>query len=207
MHPCQRRIAVDSSIRQRPCLRSLKMLDLGITFLSLLFVLGFVLASQWPIKRPALLRALGVGENDKAGEDSVAKTKIYLIKEINNMADKNEIAATLADLIRTDGAGSWPPKANHSPDAWPLALRPFQEIYFEMATDLATAEVSLDDSVNVARILRFREKFRELLQERVDLVQVRDVLRNVTDEQWNAISRDVCNAFYCCVAACRHAYR
>lgn len=183
------------------------MLDLRITVLSLLCVLGFFVASQWPMKRPALLRALGVTENHKSDEASVTKTKIQFINEINNMADKNEIAAAMADLIRTDGAGSWPPKANHSLDAWPLALRPFQEIYFEMATDLATAEVSLDDSVNVARILRFREKFRGLLEERVDITQVRDVLKNVADEQWNVILRDVCNAFYCCVAACRHAYR
>jgi hypothetical protein len=76
-----------------------------------------------------------------------------------------------------------------------------------MATDLANTEASLDDSVNVARILHFREKFRRLLEERVDIIQVRGVLKSVENEQWDIISRDVWNAFYCCVAACRHAYR
>jgi hypothetical protein len=97
---------VDCSLNQQPYPSFLKMLDLGIILLSLLNVLGFFVVSQWPMKRPALLRALGVATNRKNDEDSSVKSRFQLIKEINNMARKNEIAATMADLIRTDGAGS-----------------------------------------------------------------------------------------------------
>lgn len=88
-----------------------------------------------------------------------------------------------------------------------MSIRPFQEIYHEMSADLATAEVSLDDEANAVRIVRFREKFRKLLDDRVDVVELRKLMKNAEEGRWDVLPRDVYNAFYCCIAACRHAYR
>ena len=79
------------------------------------------------------------------------------------------------DMIQKDGAGTWPPNANHDKMIWPMALRPYMNIYLEMAPLLPQATPSLNDQVNVARISAFRQRFGELLQERVNLVEVTKV--------------------------------
>jgi hypothetical protein len=130
-----------------------------------------------------------------------------LLQEINNMADCHETAALLADLIRKDGAGFWPPRAEHDHTAWPAALRPYREIYEEVAPLLPTEHVSLDDDVNKARITRFRTRLQQLLREQVDLAQVEALLVAADAGRWDVFPRDTYNAFYSCVAWCRHAYR
>ncbi|KAH6845777.1 hypothetical protein B0I37DRAFT_344917 [Chaetomium sp. MPI-CAGE-AT-0009] len=130
-----------------------------------------------------------------------------LLKEINNMAECHETAALLADLIRKDGAGCWPPRAEHDHTAWPAALRPYREIYEEVAPLLPTEHVSLDDEVNKARINNFRSRLQQLLHERVNLAQVEELLSAADAGRWDVFPRDTYNAFYACVAWCRHAYR
>ena len=127
--------------------------------------------------------------------------------ELDRLAESHEIIVVLEDLIREDGAGAWPPNANHSHATWPEALKPFKETWLTMAPWLASAEASLDDAANRLRIDRFRSQFRQLLKEKVDLIQVRTLLENVDHGRWDVVPRDTYNAFYCCIASCRHAYR
>ncbi|KAK0718467.1 hypothetical protein B0T26DRAFT_741428 [Lasiosphaeria miniovina] len=129
------------------------------------------------------------------------------IRRILKLADYHETAARLADLIHKDGADSWPPRANHVHSAWPVALRPYKEIYREMAPLLPAANVSLDDELNRQRIDSFRSRFETLLHDRVNLKQVTQLLDAADAGRWDVFPRDIYNAFYCCIAWCRHAYR
>lgn len=128
-------------------------------------------------------------------------------EDIQNLAECHETAALLTDLIHKDGAGEWPPRANHDHTTWPAALRPYREIYEEMVPLLATSNVSLNDEVNRARITNFRSRFQTLLHQRVDLDEVEKLLKAAEAGQWDIFPRDTYNAFYCCIAWCRHAYR
>lgn len=136
-----------------------------------------------------------------------AKRAAKNYREITTLADSHETASLLTKLIAEDGAGSWPPRANHDGAAWPAPLRPYQEIYLELGPLLPSAKASLDDEANAARIADFRSKFREQLRSRVDLAQVRGLLEAADAGRWDMFPRDIYNAFYCCVATCRHAYR
>jgi hypothetical protein len=129
------------------------------------------------------------------------------LQDIHNLAECHETAALLADLIHKDGAGEWPPRSNHDHTTWPAVLRPYREVYEEMVPLLATANVSLDDEVNMARITDFRSRFRTLLQDRIDLDEVEILLKAAEAGQWDVFPRDTFNAFYCYIAWCRHAYR
>ena len=126
------------------------------------------------------------------------------IRDIMELAEYHETAARLADLIKKDGAGTWPPRVNL---AWPAALRPFMDIYHEMAPLLPAATASLDDEVNRERIDRFRARFSKLLHDRVNLAEVTQLLADADAGRWDVFPRDAYNAFYCCIAWCRHAYR
>jgi hypothetical protein len=97
------------------------------------------------------------------------------IKAIQALADHHEVAEILSDMIRKDGAGSWPPNANHVHRTWPSPLQPYKDIYLELAPLLPQAAPSLNDAVNIARIDEFRRRFRKSLRERVDLVMVKKV--------------------------------
>jgi hypothetical protein len=99
------------------------------------------------------------------------------IEEIKGLAEHHEVAEILTDMIHKDGAGSWPPNANHAHGTWPAALQPYKEIYLELAPLLPQAIPSLDDEVNITRIKEFRQRFRSSLRERVDLGEVRKVRR------------------------------
>lgn len=129
------------------------------------------------------------------------------IKAINHLANSHEAAAILADLIHKDGAGSWPPRSNHDLATWPAALRPYREIYNEMTPLLPALNVSTDDNVNRERITNFRAHFRKLLDDKVDLKAVNRLLAAADAGQWDVFPRDAYNAFYACLAWCRHAYR
>ncbi|KAI1082078.1 hypothetical protein F5B20DRAFT_588167 [Whalleya microplaca] len=133
-------------------------------------------------------------------------SKDQRLQDIEALADRHETAAALATLIHTDGAGSWPPRANHDTSTWPEALRPYKEIYLELAPLIPKETVSLDDEVNTAHILDFRSQFRRLLRN-VDLAKVKQLLEAADAGQWDVFPRDVYNAFYCCIASSRHAYR
>lgn len=97
------------------------------------------------------------------------------VEHIKVLARCHKVAEVIYDLIKKDGAGSWPPNANHARSTWPIPLLPYKEIYLELAEFLPQAVPSLDDQVNIVRINKFRRRFRSLLAERVDLVAVKQV--------------------------------
>jgi hypothetical protein len=97
------------------------------------------------------------------------------IEDIKHLTEKHEVAALLGDLIHQDGAGSWPPRANHTESTWPAPLRTYKEIYDELAPLIPQATPSLDDDVNLERITAFRRRFRDLLAEKTDLTAVKEV--------------------------------
>ncbi|KAK6084492.1 hypothetical protein SCUP234_03281 [Seiridium cupressi] len=117
------------------------------------------------------------------------------------------MAEVLTTMIDKDGAGAWPPRSNHARYAWPRALRPYQEIYEELAPLIPNDIPSLNDDLNRMRIADFRSQFKKKLSERIDLAKVKRLLEAADAGQWDILPRDVYNAFYCCVASCRHAYR
>ncbi|KAI1394364.1 uncharacterized protein F4822DRAFT_387985 [Hypoxylon trugodes] len=129
------------------------------------------------------------------------------IRDIESLVDYHETAAVLAELIHTDGAGAWPPRANHTYSTWPESIRGYTAIYEEMAPLIPQETPSLDDEVNKERIESFRSRFRKLLQGKVDLVQVRSLLEAAEAGRWDVFPRDMYNAFYCCISWSRHAYR
>ncbi|KAH7318230.1 hypothetical protein B0I35DRAFT_237799 [Stachybotrys elegans] len=175
----------------------------------LLFPLGsiftlFVLSpwSSWP-KR--ILRSPSLLPNRSTLYITDPRTKI--IRDIQHLAESHETAATMADMIQKDGAGSWPPRANHQHETWPAPLRVYKEIFMEMSSVMAIEKASLDDACDIKRIAGNRAMFRKLLSERVDMAQVRAILEAAEGGQWDIIPRDTYNAFYNCIAMCRHAYR
>ncbi|KAI2473630.1 hypothetical protein F4781DRAFT_379654 [Annulohypoxylon bovei var. microspora] len=127
------------------------------------------------------------------------------IEHVRSLASQNTVAASLALMVDRDGAGDWPPKANH--DSWPEPLLPYKTIFLELLPWLATATPSLDDAVNTERRETYRGTMKKLLQDRVHLASVMKILEDVEADNWSLISRDVLNAFYCCICVCRHAYR
>ncbi len=159
----------------------------------------------WFLGPAATLPKLGL----TSGEDELSVTNYNqeLLQDIKGLAERHETAALLADLIHKDGAGEWPPRSNHATATWPAALRPYREVYEEMAPLLPTATASLDDEINRVRIAHFRSHFQALLRERVDLAQVETLLKAAEAGQWDIFPRDTYNGFYACIAWCRHAYR
>ncbi|KAF7455533.1 hypothetical protein A1F99_027910 [Pyrenophora tritici-repentis] len=140
-------------------------------------------------------------------QKTVSNKRHGKIEAIKALTEHHEVAELLSDLIQKDGAGSWPPNTNHVHATWPSPLRAYKEIYLELAPLLPQEEPPLDDKVNVKLISEFRERFRELLRERVNLVEVKKLLEAADAGRWVDFPRDVYNAFYCCVASSRHAYR
>ncbi|KAI0481314.1 hypothetical protein GGR56DRAFT_688989 [Xylariaceae sp. FL0804] len=173
------------------------------------FVCG-VLASAWSIAFLALWlprRSSFPRDTHTRGVAVTPRVKDKMIREITNLAGQHDLAAAFSDLVHEDGAGSWPPRANYELIDWPEAIRPYKEIYLEMAPLLPAETPSLDDQVNIQRIATFRLRFQQLLAERVDMTQVRELLEAADSGRWDVIGRDTYNAFYCCLASCRHAYR
>lgn len=127
------------------------------------------------------------------------------IQNLRTLTGRHETASILLELLDKDGAGAWPPKANH--DSWPMALRAYKETYLELAPLLSTAEPSLDDNVNIKRMHQYRSLMRKLLTERINIVQIEDIMAAVEAGDWENFPRDAYNGFYACIAVCRHAYR
>lgn len=91
------------------------------------------------------------------------------------MTEYHEVAEVLDDLIQKDGAGSWPPNANHRSLSWPVPLRPYQEIQVELASLLPQENPSLDDQLNTVRIAEYRQQFQSLLREGVNIAKLKKV--------------------------------
>ena len=129
----------------------------------------------------------------------------HMIQHINSLKGHHEIASRLHELVEKDGAGDWPPRANH--DLWPAALLPYKDIYLELVPLLPAEVPSLDDNVNYERRGAYRSLMRKLLSERINIVEVEKILAGTEAGNWDILPRDAYNGFYCCVAVCRHAYR
>ncbi len=129
---------------------------------------------------------------------------ISRIQDLRTLKGRHETASILTELFDRDGAGAWPPKANH--DSYPMALRPYKDIYLELVPLLSAAEPSLDDNVNNERRNKYRSLMRKLLTERIKIAQVEEIMAAVEAGNW-VLPRDAYNGFYACVAVCRHAYR
>lgn len=127
------------------------------------------------------------------------------IQDLRPFHTDHEVASTLIELFDKDGAGAWPPKAKH--DNWPIALRPYKDIYLELAPLLPASQPSLDDDINQVRREHYRSLMRKHLKERISIAQVQTILEAVEVGNWDIFPRDAYNGFYCCVAVCRHAYR
>ena len=141
----------------------------------------------------------------RAGPVEVDETgNISRIQDLRTLKGRHETASILTELFDRDGAGAWPPKANH--DSYPMALRPYKDIYLELVPLLSAAEPSLDDNVNNERRNKYRSLMRKLLTERIKIAQVEEIMAAVEAGNW-VLPRDAYNGFYACVAVCRHAYR
>ena len=127
------------------------------------------------------------------------------ILDLRSLKGQHKTASILSDLVDEDGAGAWPPKANH--DSWPPALRPYKDIYLELIPLLPAAEPSLDDEVNNERRKKYRSLMRKLLKERVHIAHVEEIMTAVEVKNRDILPRDALNGFYACIAVCRHAYR
>ena len=127
------------------------------------------------------------------------------IQDLRTLKAEHETASILSELVDKDGAGAWPPRANH--DSWPTALQPYKDIYLEIVPMLPAAEPSLDDDVNTARRIKYRSSMRKLLNNRINITEVIDIMAAVEAGEENALPRAEYNGFYACVAVCRHAYR
>ena len=121
------------------------------------------------------------------------------------LQSRHETASVLADLVEKDGAGAWPPKADH--ESWPLALRPYNDIYLELLPLLSYAEPSTDDRINNERCQKYRSLMRTFLTQRINIAEVEEIMSAVESGSQDVISRAAYNGFYCCIAVCRHAYR
>ena len=127
------------------------------------------------------------------------------IHELRTLKGRHQSASILVDLVDEDGAGAWPPKANH--DSWPRTLRPYKDIYLELNSILSTAKPSLDNDVNHRRRNNYRTQMRRLLVDRVNVAQVEEILIAAEAGNRDVLPRDAYNGFYAYVAVCRHAYR
>ena len=160
-----------------------------------LYSLGYLIFTSTNLLRRTRTKPADIFEINK---DSVFKV-------LKALAGRHETASSLLELIEKEGAGSWPPKASH--DSWPIALRPYKDIYLELIPLLPAAEPSLDDNVNHSRRNKYRSLMRELLHERIDIDQVKCFLAAAEAGKWDVFPRDAYNGFYGCIAVCRHAYR
>lgn len=127
------------------------------------------------------------------------------LDDLKDLNVQHDVHSAFMKLVNDDGAGDWPPRANH--DDWPIPLRPYKEVYFTMSPFLATADPSTDDEWNKTRCLEFRSRMQALLTDRIDIEAVERTLQTVASGNWDSFPRDRYNGFYACIACLRHAYR
>ncbi|KAL9581044.1 MAG: hypothetical protein Q9212_004133 [Teloschistes hypoglaucus] len=161
------------------------------------------------LRRKSILEALFILRKPSKAvvpvEEADETGTILKLQDLKSIKDQHDAAKVLAELIEKDGAGAWPPKANHT--SWPSALQPYKDIYLELNTILPSADPSLDDGVNEERRNNYRSRMRKLFAERVNIPQVESLLAATEAGDWDVFTRDAYNGFYCAVAVCRHAYR
>lgn len=178
----------------------------SVAFISLSLTLAFLCCRRYLISLGHRLSRLTPTILQRSISSRERNTS-SIIEHVHSISDCHETAALLSDLIKQDGAGHWPPRANHDCNSWPAPLRGYSTVYRELETQISTATPSLDDEVNRNRIESFRARFRTLLSQHVDLVQVLPWLIAAEAGQWDVFPRDTYNAFWCCVAMSRHVYR
>ncbi|KAJ5894320.1 hypothetical protein N7495_006011 [Penicillium taxi] len=128
---------------------------------------------------------------------------ISLIKKIS---EPHETVQALQSMIEVDGAGTWPPKASYR-NSWPVELRPYHDIFIELAPLLPVMDASLDDTVNKVRRTEYQNRLRGLLQERVNIANVEGVLSSAAVKSSSVITNQAYNGFYACISYLRHAFR
>ncbi|KAL4956385.1 hypothetical protein BDW69DRAFT_203246 [Aspergillus filifer] len=124
-------------------------------------------------------------------------------------SNTNPTLLALRNLIETDGAGTWPPRATHG-HTWPAALQPYHEIYLASAPFLSTEDVSIDNEINKSRVASFRDRIIVSLRENINSDAVQSILlstetTNHTDEE--NFDPAAYNGFASCISNLRHAYR
>lgn len=127
------------------------------------------------------------------------------LNSLRSLRGQNEAVDVLLNLIEQDGAGQWPPLVVY--DDWPSALQPYKDIYHEVVPQLSSSNPLLDDDTLMARRASFRSHMRELLKERIDLLEVERLLNAAEAGNWTSLRREQLNGVYCAVAVLRHAYR
>lgn len=183
------------------------MLEVIIFLGALASTLAFASASLFRIRSTRLKvpTPVIVPIQSKVKEKIDEHENVSKYQVLKNLRDRHEVAAVMSRLIEEDGAGAWPPNANH--DDWPMALRPYKDVYFQLIPLLSAAPPSLDDEVNNERREKYRSIMRKLLMERINIPQVVSIMAAVEAGNWDLFPRDAYNGFYCCIAVCRHAYR
>lgn len=154
--------------------------------------------------RQALIECLSRSKLDVLHTAATAPSQT--VNKIHDWSHSHEAASALSEMIRHDGASTWPPTANHNHDDWPVSLQGYKLIYLQLASRLPRSAASLDDGANRMAICKFRELFCELLRQHVDADAVSDLFEKAENDK-GAVSREIKNAFYSCMAWCRHAYR
>ncbi len=173
------------------------------TYTSLVYL--FSVVAIWIIRlRQDILAWLGGAKLGAFHTESAAPA--HIAKEIRALAQLHESAQALWDMIRHGGGSAWPPKANHNHEDWPTALRGYKLVYLELAALLPVATASLDETTNRMAIGKFRDCFRDKLRQHIDFRAVLDLLHKAENSK-GTISSETHNAFYSCIAWCRHAYR
>lgn len=115
-------------------------------------------------------------------------------------------AAMLLQMLDEGNVGAGPSEPYHN--SWPPALRQYRDIYLKLAPLLPAAEGSQDNQIDGKRRSTFRSHMRKLLEEKVNIQEVTKILSEVEAESWDNSSREAYySGFYCCIAACRHAFR
>lgn len=129
----------------------------------------------------------------------------HRLSDLSKFRNQHELASVILNLIEEDGAGQWPPRVSYK--SWPETLQIYHDIYQDLVPSLSCPNPSLDDQCNTKRCAAFRARMREMLNERVDLTAVQELLDAAEAGNWHRFRRDHYNGFYCAVGNLRHAYR
>ena len=137
-----------------------------------------------------------------SAREACFRSRLDLLK---SQKGQSEAVDVLLNLVEQDGAGQWPPLVVY--DDWPSALQPYKDIYHEIVPQLSSSSPLLDDEILMARRESFRSQMRELLKQRINLLEVERLLNAAEAGNWTNLRREQLNGVYCAVAVLRHAYR
>ncbi|KAJ5101980.1 hypothetical protein NUU61_004202 [Penicillium alfredii] len=128
------------------------------------------------------------------------------ISQIKASKDQHVTAEALRNMINLEGAGNWPPNASHR-NSWPTVLRPYHDIFLELAPLLPSVNACADVTINQIRREEYRMRLQKLLQDRVDLAAIESLLLSSKANGNPPLSRDACNGFFACIGYLRHGFR